>query len=69
MHNRIRDYHLHNNEFNNLDKIIETYYEFPPISNQELDSEKSIFINKSEKLKQFESELKHYNYLTHIKLK
>ena len=69
LHNRIRDHHLHKNEFNNLDKIIETYYEFPPISNQELDSEKSIFINKSKKLKQYQSELKHYNYLTHIQLK
>ena len=69
LHNRIRDHHSHNDEFNNLNKIIESYYEFPPISNQEPDSNRSIFVEKSEKLKKYQSELKFYNFLTYIKLK
>tara|TARA_B100000780_G_scaffold141355_1_gene98967 strand:- start:230 stop:1060 length:831 start_codon:yes stop_codon:yes gene_type:complete len=69
LHNRIRDHHSHNGEFNNLDKIIETYYEFPPISNQILESEQSIFIKDSKKLDRYHLELKYYNYLTYIKLK
>ena len=69
LHNRIRDHHSHNDEFNNLNKIIETYYEFPPISNQQLDFNRSIFVEKSEKLKNYQSELKFYNFLTYIKLK
>ena len=69
LHNRIRDYYLHNNEFNNLNKIIETYYEFPPISNEETNSEKTIFIKNNDKLDKFQSELIRYNYLTYVKLK
>ena len=69
LHNRIRDHHSHNDEFNNLDKIIKTYYEFPPISNQELDSNKFTFIKKDEQLEKYQSELKYYNYLTYINLK
>jgi len=69
LHNRIRDYHSHNDEFNNLNKIIETYYEFPPINNQESDSNQSKFIIKDKKLEKYQSELKYYNYLTYINLK
>ena len=69
LHNRIRDHYSHNDEFKNLDKIIKTYYEFPPINNQELDSNQSIFVKNEEKLKKYHSELKYYNYLTYINLK
>tara|TARA_B110000971_G_C19973774_1_gene483923 strand:+ start:517 stop:1347 length:831 start_codon:yes stop_codon:yes gene_type:complete len=69
LRNRIRDYYQDNDEFKNLNKIIETYYEFPPISNQTLESDQSIFIKDSKKLDSYQSELKYYNYLTYIKLK
>lgn len=57
LNNRIRDHHLYNDEFNNINKIIETYYEFPSINSQKLNLEK------------YQSELKSYNHLTYIKLK
>tara|TARA_B100000795_G_C22708634_1_gene402599 strand:+ start:116 stop:946 length:831 start_codon:yes stop_codon:yes gene_type:complete len=69
LRNRIRDCNLHNNEFNNINKIIETYYEFPPINIDKPNSEKPIIINENEKLKKYHSELKYYNHITYIKLK
>jgi|TARA_B100000767_G_scaffold25764_1_gene22621 hypothetical protein len=69
LRNRIRDHYLCDNEFNNINKIIETYYEFPPINVDKLNSEKPIIVKDSIKLKKYHSELIHYNHITYIKLK
>tara|TARA_B100000795_G_scaffold260027_1_gene235503 strand:+ start:399 stop:1229 length:831 start_codon:yes stop_codon:yes gene_type:complete len=69
LHNRIRDYNLHDNEFSNINKIIESYYEFPPINENKPNSEKPIIVKDDEILKKYYSELKYYNHITYIKLK
>jgi len=69
LRNRIRDYDLHNNEFNNINKIIETYYEFPPINIDKPNSEKPIIVKENEMFKKYYAELKYYNHITYIKLK
>ena len=69
LRNRIRDHSLHNSEFNNINKIIKTYYEFPPINLHLSNSEKTILLEKNIKLEKFQSELKYYNHLSYIKLK
>lgn len=67
--NRIRDYDLYNNEFNNIDKIIDSYFEFPPILPQKFHTEKPLMENLSNSLKKYSTELNDYNHLTFIKLK
>lgn len=69
LHNRLRDHNLYNNEFNNMKKIFEIYYEFPPINTHKPNSEKPVLLEKSDKLKKYESELDYYNHLTYVKLK
>jgi hypothetical protein len=67
--NRIRDYELSDNEFDNINKIINTYYEFPPIIAQEFATEKPLFDDIDKPLEKYLSELNVYNHLTYIKLK
>ncbi len=67
--NRIRDYDLNSNEFENIIKIIDTYYEFPPIVPQNFNTEKPLYNKVNKKLEKFFDELKIYNHLTFIKLK
>lgn len=54
--NRIRDHQFYFNEFNNLDKIIKSYYEFPSLKNIDFD------------LKKYETELKFYNNIAYVEL-
>ncbi len=67
--NRIRDHSLNKNEFKNIDKIIKTYYEFPPIIPQNSNTEVPLLDQANEQLKDYLNELSVYNHLTFIELK
>ena len=80
INSRLRDRKPNPNDFNNINKIIETYYEFPPIidikHNWGYDTKKELY--KTEKpliefdkldLDEFKNELQTYNYITYLKLK
>ena len=69
INDRIRDYNLNENEFINIDKIIDTYYEFPPIIPQKFNSEKALLDKVDDNLKKYLDELNVYNNFTFIKLK
>jgi len=81
INSRLRDCRSNSNDFNNLDKNIETYYEFPPINEFEktflgIDTKKEEFKTEKPFLKildsdilEFKDELNFYNYITYIKLK
>jgi len=77
---RLRDRKPNSTDFKNIDKNIETYFEFPPIikiTNHEWDNdtnqdffitEKPLLDNITSNIEDFKSELQAYNYLTYIKL-
>ena len=67
--NRIRDYGLNEDEFDNINKIIYSYYEFPPIIPTNATTDKPLFEIKNKKIEKYLTELNVYNYLTYIKLK
>tara|TARA_B110001452_G_C15203127_1_gene417457 strand:- start:272 stop:1102 length:831 start_codon:yes stop_codon:yes gene_type:complete len=67
--NRIRDYGLNEDEFENINKIIYSYYEFPPIIPTNATTDKPLFEIKNKKIEKYLTELNVYNYLTYIKLK
>ena len=81
INSRLRDHRSSSSDFNNLDKNIETYYEFPPINDFEksflgIDTNKKEFKTEKPLLKilindilEFKDELNYYNYITYIKLK
>ena len=81
INSRLRDQKANLNDFNNLEKNIETYYEFPPINKFKktflgIDVEKEGFETEEPLLKvlnnnilEFKDELDYYNYITYIKLK
>jgi hypothetical protein len=81
INSRLRDRRSNINDFKNLDKNIETYYEFPPIYEFEktflgIDTKKKEFKTEKPFLKilnsdilEFKNELNFYNYITYIKLK
>ena len=81
INSRLRDHRSSSSDFNNLDKNIETYYEFPPINEFEksflgIDTNKKEFKTERPLLKilnndilEFKDELNYYNYITYIKLK
>ena len=81
INSRLRDRRSNSNDFKNLDKNIETYYEFPPINEFEktflgIDTKKKEFETEKPFLKilnsdilEFKDELNFYNYITYIKLK
>jgi hypothetical protein len=77
--NRIRDHYPLNSDIDNINKIIDYYYEFPPIipffqkfdnSNLEkFNAKDPLFLEINEKLLPFKEELGFYNYFTYIKIK
>ena len=66
---RIRDHYLNPNDFKNIEKIIDTYFEFPPIINNKSGIKEPIFKNLDIDFEDAKDELKSYNYLTYVKLK
>ena len=70
---RIRDGYVEENLFENINKIINCYYEFPPLIKYEdlIDVEfikKPLLENIPDKLKMHLSLIKEYNFLTYVKL-
>ena len=66
---RIRDHELNTNDFKNIEKNIEIYFEFPPIINNKSVTIDPILKNLNIDFEDAKNELKSYNYLTYIKLK
>ena len=66
---RIRDHYLNPNDFKNIEKIIDIYFEFPPIINNKSGIKEPIFKNLDIDFEDAKDELKSYNYLTYVKLK
>jgi len=77
--NRIRDHYPLNSDNDNINKIVECYYEFPPVipafKNINNRNEKyfitkdPLFLEINDKLLPFKEELDAYNYFTYIKIK
>ena len=77
--NRIRDHYPVNSDIENINKIVEFYFEFPPIipvlRNIENRNEKylitrdPLFLEMNDKLIPYKEELSSYNYFTYIKMK
>lgn len=77
--NRIRDHYPVNSDIDNINKIVECYYEFPPIvpvfKNIDNRNEKyfitrdPLFLEINDKLLPFKEELSSYNYFSYIKIK
>ncbi|MDA7769905.1 hypothetical protein N8925_01185 [Candidatus Pelagibacter sp.] len=80
INSRLRDRKPNSIDFKNIEKIMETYFEFPPIinikSNWGYDTAKELY--RTEKplidydklnLNEFSKELQIYNYITYIKLR
>jgi len=78
---RLRDRKPNNNDFLNLEKNLDIYYEFPPIikiknnkwnedmTKPHLETEKEILDSDNIDFLDFKDELKNYNYITYIKLR
>ena len=81
INSRLRDAFPNSMDIDYLKKNIEIYYEFPPVAklkknkwgdsleNKSFRTEKSIYKYTPKFLKEFENEIKIYNYLTYLKLK
>ena len=69
INSRMRDHKPNINNFKNIEKNIETYYEFPPIIENKNSSTKPIFNSIDSDFNVFREELNHYNCITYIKLK
>lgn len=81
INSRLRDRRPNIHDFNNIEKNIESYYEFPPIikldktrwgddtSNSPFKTEKPLFETITSDMENFKDELKFYNYITYINLK
>lgn len=65
---RLRDQKPNQNDFKNIEKNIDTYYEFPPIIDCAKNSTKPIFQKNNIDLDVSEDEITNYNYITFIKL-
>jgi hypothetical protein len=65
---RLRDHQKNKNDFKNLEKIIGTYYEFPPLYKNCEHSTKPILENNEINFEISKHELLSYNYITFIKL-
>jgi hypothetical protein len=77
---RLRDRKPNSTDFKNINKNIETYFEFPPIikiTKDEWDNDtnkdflittKPLLDNVTSNIEDFKSELQAYNYITYIKL-
>ena len=81
INSRLRDKKPNNNDFLNLEKNLDIYYEFPPIikikknkwnedmTEPYLETEKEILDNNNINFLDFKEELQNYNYITYIKLR
>jgi hypothetical protein len=65
---RLRDQAPNHNDFQNIKKAIDIYFEFPPIIDTVKNSTKPIFDKPDIDLEVSKEELKSYNYITYIKL-
>ena len=70
---RVRDGNVYENWFENINKIIDCYYEFPPLIKYEdlTDDEfvkKPLFNSMPDKLKNYLNSSKEYNFLTYLRL-
>ena len=65
---RLRDHQKNENDFKNLEKIIDIYYEFPPLLKKCDSSTKPILENNNTNFEISKKELLNYNYITFIKL-
>ena len=66
---RIRDHKYNINDFKNIEKNIDIYFEFPSIINNKSGVGDSIIKNLNIDFEDAKDELKSYNYITYIKLK
>ena len=66
---RLRDHKPNLNDFKNIEKSIDTYYEFPPIINCAVDTTQPLFKSNDYNVDIPKEEINDYNYLTFIKLK
>ena len=64
---RLRDHKKNENDFKNLEKIIDIYYEFPPLFYKCEESTKPILENNEINFEVSKKELLSYNYITFIK--
>lgn len=77
--NRIRDHYPKNSDIENINKIVESYFEFPPIipifknidnrNEKYLVTRDPLFLEMTNKLIPYKEELNSYNYFTYIKIK
>jgi hypothetical protein len=65
---RLRDYKASKNDFDNINKNIEIYYEFPPLIDNGDKTKKPLMNEMDLNLKVTTEDLKGYNNLTYIKL-
>ena len=66
---RLRDHEPDINNFKNIEKNIETYFEFPPIIKNKNSSIKPILDNIDLDFEVSKDEISSYNFITYIKLK
>mgnify|MGYP001156791587 CR=1 FL=1 len=66
---RLRDHKMNKNDFSNIEKNMDIYYEFPPLFFHNENSTKPIFENKNIEFEIPKEELLNYNNITYIKLK
>ena len=65
---RLRDHKKNENDFKNIEKNIETYFEFPPLYKHNENSTPPILTNNEIKFEISNKELLNYNYITFVKL-
>ena len=65
---RLRDHKKNENDFKNIEKNIETYYEFPPLTKKFKNATNPILLNEKDNFGILKEELYSYNYITFIKL-
>ena len=66
---RIRDHKFNSNDFKNIEKNIDIYYEFPPIISDKSYTKEPLLKYLNTDFEDAKDELKSYNYITYIKLK
>mgnify|MGYP000844833283 FL=1 len=65
---RLRDHKKNENDFKNIEKNIETYFEFPPLYKHNENSTPPILTNNEIKFEISNKELLNYNFITFVKL-
>tara|TARA_B100000674_G_C37724308_1_gene861270 strand:- start:15 stop:833 length:819 start_codon:yes stop_codon:yes gene_type:complete len=66
---RLKDHKMNKNDFSNIEKNIDIYFEFPPLLFHSENSTKPIFENNNNEFEITREELLNYNHITYIKLK